>query len=626
MIKGKNEHRKTLHKPVKIFKEEPRRIEAVAQTERAEAVPCEEKSVPGQEKTFAPKSSTSVVNDLTETSRQATGGMKRQDRPKMKWQDYLTLRDEPNFPKRSQYVSTANGKKKRRSLWGDSYIETGFDDTLYDYINQHPVAQRRQKTNDVKSGVTHEDWKDLSHETIRIFNYIYGTQSPEAAYAYMELAAENDKPGAARDRTNIQAEKAYLTQARDQVWRELNDLMERFEAQGGAWKQNEEAVKQYDLERAELMGQEGVLNRQIDELNRALKDEEWAEKQALIDSGEYREATPWDLVVGSVKRGQTNSQLGEELYKKMMGKENGVDQYQEILEGEEYKFFPQGTVPTFVSGVMENLGQVIQQTVNPETAAAMGGGMAGGAIIGGIMGGGLGSPITAAGAGTAGLMAGWKAASMVNGMKSEIGHAYNEMLQKGVSEETAAKVAQVVGGVSAAIDLLPVDELKNSFQILSKGKTTQSAAQKIAQALIDKGVDIAGETARGVAQEGAKIAGTQWASKWDTGEWAYDDEEVTRRLRDAATSSAGSAFLSSTARSVVNRYLHSGATTQEIGSLLNSLGSETPQAVINEGLMYGPNTESYRLAQRLQQRLNEGRSINNTDLGLLYQANMDRNK
>ena len=122
------------------------------------------------------------------------------------------------------------------------------------------------------------------------------------------------------------------------------------------------------------------------------------------------------------------------------------------------------------------------------------------------------------------------------------------------------------------------------------------------------------------------MAGVQWASKWDTGEWAYSDEEVSQRLQGTAVSSAGSAFLSSTARSVVNRYLHSGASPQEIGNLLDSLGPETPQAVINEGLMYGPNTESYRLAQRLQQRLNEGRAINNIDLGLLYQANMDRNR
>lgn len=50
--------------------------------------------------------------------------------------------------------------------------------------------------------------------------------------------------------------------------------------------------------------------------------------------------------------------------------------------------------------------------------------------------------------------------------------------------------------------------------------------------------DVAKETVQEVGQEGVTIGGVQAANKLEKGEWAYDLDEVTDRLKDTAAHSA----------------------------------------------------------------------------------------
>lgn len=60
----------------------------------------------------------------------------------------------------------------------------------------------------------------------------------------------------------------------------------------------------------------------------------------------------------------------------------------------------------------------------------------------------------------------------------------------------------------------------------------------------------------------------------------------------------------------------------QTGAEFQAMGDDVVQAVIQEGLESAPSTQSYQLAQQLQQKLANGESITNGELGRLYQANI----
>lgn len=60
----------------------------------------------------------------------------------------------------------------------------------------------------------------------------------------------------------------------------------------------------------------------------------------------------------------------------------------------------------------------------------------------------------------------------------------------------------------------------------------------------------------------------------------------------------------------------------QAGAEFQAMGEDVVQAVIEEGLSSDPSTRSYQLAQQLQQKLANGESITNGELGRLYQANV----
>lgn len=342
-----------------------------------------------------------------------------------------------------------------------------------------------------------------------------------------------------------------------------------------------------------------------------------------------RKATLYDMTIGSIKRGYDNAVYGRELYKDMTGQENQADEYAQKMAGDEYNFEAGGFLSRALSGGMELLGQQVRQWTDP-LSVGLAGTAATGAAIAGQAGPQVLVPeevITVPGAFLAGLQVGSTKANF----EIEAGHAYKEMLDNGVSEETASKIATGVGIGNAALEFVQLDELAKSFKILDKIGADDSIIGAVKRELTRRGVDIAKETAQEVAQEGVTIAGTQIGSKIDTGKWAYNSGDVLSRLGDTAASSALSFGALNVPGGAYNVYQQTsgkdtqnagGKSAEDIGATFQEMGDDVVLATIQEGLASDPSTRSYQLAQQLQQKLDAGETVTNAELGHLYQANV----
>lgn len=287
-----------------------------------------------------------------------------------------------------------------------------------------------------------------------------------------------------------------------------------------------------------------------------------------------RDANFWDLTWNSITRGYNNARFGEESFAAMSGQKNEKEAYQKLLSSDKYQFTPDNWFEEAVSGAFEQIGQQARQLTHPRTLG-MAGGAAGAAALAGQAGPQIAIPeevVTVPAAAIAGFTAG----SVASNLEIEAGLAYNEMLEAGINEKTARNIALGVGTVNAGLELLQVDELVDAYKIVSKTGVTDNFAKKIFKELVDRGVDVAKETAQEVAQEGVTIAGVQAASKIDKGEWAYSGEEVGNRLWDTAKSSA-----------LTFGMLNTPATAKNIVSISKDQGSATSytqneQAVIEK--------------------------------------------
>lgn len=278
------------------------------------------------------------------------------------------------------------------------------------------------------------------------------------------------------------------------------------------------------------------------------KEKKWYQKGLFEDGYDFGDVTKTilgvdedsaslkDLTVNSFKKGYYNSRYGEESYKAMTGSKNEKDVYKKILEGDDYQFAPGNDFAGGVSGAFELLGQQYRQFTNPRTLAFTGT-AAGAAALAGQAGPQVLLPeeiITVPAAATAAFTA----SSAASNYEIEAGHAYNEMIEAGINEETARKVALGVGAVNASLEMLQVDELLDAYKVTKASGATKSVSKRILDELVERGVDVAKETGQEVLQEGSTVAGVQLANKLDKGEFAYSAEEVASRLLDTAKSSA----------------------------------------------------------------------------------------
>ena len=283
---------------------------------------------------------------------------------------------------------------------------------------------------------------------------------------------------------------------------------------------------------------------EVDELRRAWeKEKEDIEKQIRHLSG-VRDATWKDATVGSFERGYQQSRFGDESYDKMMGYENEADDINALLKGNKYQFEADGYLKEGISGAAELIGQMGYMFTKPETVAKVGASTlagAGTASIIGKTGPQLALPeefVTVPAGAMLGFRSGIGIATAENSLRVEAGHAYNEMLEHGISHETAKNIALAVGTVNAALEVFQTDELIDAFKVLNKSNATSTVATKIMQELVDRGVDIAKETAQEVAQEGITMGGTEVAHRIDKGEGLYSAGDVGERLWDTTKSSA----------------------------------------------------------------------------------------
>ena len=375
---------------------------------------------------------------------------------------------------------------------------------------------------------------------------------------------------------------------------------------GGMKQSNAYAIAQAKAD--ELLAERGALEKELQALR----------EQAIAD-GEVRDATLKDYTVNAFKQGYYNSRLGEESYDAMMGNENEQQKYADILAGEDYQFAGGNAFEEAMAGAAQLLGQQARQFTNLRTLGSAAAGGIAGFGIGTVMGGGLGSVITAPAAAIKGTAAGFTAGSAVSNFEIEAGLAYNEMIENGVTPETAKKVALAVGGVNAGLELVQLDELTKSFKILKNNPATEGVADSLGKRLIDMGVDVSKsvgkETLQEVAQEGSTIAGVQAATKKDTGEWAYNTGEVVDRLADTAKSSALSFGVMNVPHIAVGT--HNAVRTDRVGSNYNV----DIDALIDEGLQSDQNSESYKKASQLRERLDNGGKVSNVEAYDLAVAN-----
>lgn len=276
-------------------------------------------------------------------------------------------------------------------------------------------------------------------------------------------------------------------------------------------------------------------------------------------------ATLYDITIGSIKKGWVTTRYNMESWKEAEGKPNNKKFYEEKLKEEDYSFVPDSAVEKVVSNALELVGQIAYQTVQPETLKTgmlYAGGFAAGAAALGQSGPQFAAPeevVTVPTAFFAGLGKGIAVGNAKASFEVEAGAAYNEMIENGISKDTAKKIAMFVGGSNAALEFLQVDTILDAGKILAKNPVTKEfgnkllskaatqtaakATSKSSKAAASKmlkqlAAETASETAQEVAQEAVTTTGANVASKLDKGNWEYSWDEIGQRLGETAVSSA----------------------------------------------------------------------------------------
>lgn len=110
--------------------------------------------------------------------------------PEERLHGYMVLMEQPDFEEKSAYQNTYHKDREQFSAVTGTYLDTGFDDILYDYINGNDIARGRVS---LVPGV--RTYKDVPGDAVRLFNYIYRTKSPEEAYDFMDLISQKQFTG-----------------------------------------------------------------------------------------------------------------------------------------------------------------------------------------------------------------------------------------------------------------------------------------------------------------------------------------------------------------------------------------------------------------------------------------------
>ena len=330
----------------------------------------------------------------------------------------------------------------------------------------------------------------------------------------------------------------------------------------------------------------------------------------------YRDANFLDLTVNSAKRGWHNSAYGTAVWDADKAK---VNELEGKLDSEDYKFKTDSWWEKAISGAMEQAGQMAYTTTRPDTITLTLGGAsaaAGAAALAGQAGPQVMLPeevISVPVAAAMGARVGFGSAAAINAMKIEGGHAYKEMIDNGVSPETAEKIALAVGGANGLIEAIQLDELIDAFKVVGGKGTSQSVFSLILNELKRRGIDVFKESTQEVVQEGVTMGGVELGSRIDNGEGVYSAKDVGERALDTFTSSMLTFGAMNIPSATVN-------TTRNIvdNNRLNKIGetySADVDSVIQAGLERDVNSEAHKVAEDLQNKRNSGETITNSEIG-----------
>lgn len=108
-----------------------------------------------------------------------------------KMKEYAALMQRPDFAEKSQYIPTGTGNAIKDNATGQ-YVDTGFKDIEYDYINKNEKAQTYQGTIDNWSNLNRmgldRSWLlQMTDEEVAVYNYLYRTQGKDAASEYLDV-------------------------------------------------------------------------------------------------------------------------------------------------------------------------------------------------------------------------------------------------------------------------------------------------------------------------------------------------------------------------------------------------------------------------------------------------------
>lgn len=436
-------------------------------------------------------------------------------------QEYAALADAEDFAEKSKYVSTYKPGTEKFNAWSGTYSNTGFGDIAYDYINKDETAVNRQMLSDIQSnasllGLDNSERGEMTDDEIAIFNYIYATESPDAAYAYID----------------------YLT--------------------------------------ADLNYRE-----------RVRAEQDWAEYAA-----EHPVGSSVFSVLESPLKGL--SYLGQFADYAADG---------EIDQNEAYNKFSyiNSAIRTEVGGIVEeNWGGVGSFAYN--TGMSMGDFLFSTAVSGGNS------------ALTLGILGSGAAADTTIAAKD-----------RGLSDGQAFALGTIAGAAEVITEKISLDAL------LDKTSLSKSAMGYFLKNTIAEGGEEVGSDLINLM---ADILISKDKSEWQLSIDGYqadgmsEDEAFWHAVLDQAET-MGLDFLGG---AISGGVLSGGAiginaagnaiNNQQTGAQFQEMGADVVQAVIQEGLASDPSTQSYQLAQQLQQKLDSGGSITNAELGRLYQANV----
>ena len=472
--------------------------------------------------------------------------------------------------------------------------------------NSTPVADK-SKLND---GYTIESIREnLGHSQTALEDSIKRLEENKTVLTDSETAVTNflKKYGATAEDIHDKVATKYGAKLDDsgkyifEDEQSYNDYQKEIAALGALYDQYNANVNQYN----ELYNQYQ---------DYAVNYEDW---YGRLDGYQQRDATLKDLLWNSLKQGYYNSIYGQESYKEMLGAENQADAYKELLSGEDYQFKTDNWFETGLSGMANQLGQQYRQWTDPRSLAS-GSAFATGAFVMGQTGPQIALPeevITVPGAFIAGIQAG----SAASNFEIEGGLAYQEMLEMGISPETARAIGMAVGGGNAALEALQADELIKGLKVFNNKKGYESVTGLIWDELKRRFPNVANQVIQEVAQEGVTIGGTQLGSYIDKGELAYTAPEVLERLGETALSSTLTFGMMDVPGATVN-VIGNKANVNRLGQIGSEYNVDA-EAVIAEGLEMPKNTEAYQTAVELKAKVDAGQTVSDAELGRAVVAN-----